>query len=126
LLSPLAAVAQVVGWLVPQAMEWQLLVPELGPGATSEPAARRHGGGVDALFGAGRGSADRPRDERRRVADWLFPQDYAAMARRFTVRGAEELGRKAQGVNFETMFEEEGFAYELYPPKQVQRRNLMA
>jgi hypothetical protein len=107
-LSPLDALFEVVGWLVPQANDWQLLVPELGRAATGIPSATGAAGGLDDLFGEGRGLANGPREERRRVAEWLAAQDHDELARRARARGAEELGRKAQGV--ETMFDESGFA----------------
>lgn len=112
---------EVIAWLVPQAQDWQLLIAERPVergGAATAPTAP----GFDGLFGTRRGFSSA--EQRHRVAAWLTDQDHEALARRTKVPGAEQFDRKAQCAWFETMFDEKGFAYELYPRAQKQRKNL--
>lgn len=120
-ISVLGDVEQVIGWLVPQAKGWELLIAE-PPADRGGAAVKVATPGFEGLFGTRRGIS--PREQRQRLAGWLVDQDHDALARRTKVPGAEDFDRKAQGAWFETMFDEKGFAYELYPRAQKQRYNL--
>jgi hypothetical protein len=69
---------------------------------------------------------DRAREDFGELAQWLLGHDASELARRHTVPGAETYGFKAQAVRLETSYDEVGFAYEVYPAGQFQRRSLAA
>lgn len=124
-LSPLDDVDACVAWLVPQASLWQLVIPEpeRPRSRASAQATSASSAGFASLFGESRGISSAER--RRRAAAFLAEQDADAAARLSQVKeAAQRYDRKAQCARYTTMFGEEGFAYELYPPGQKQRRNL--
>ena len=69
---------------------------------------------------------DRRRADLVRLAEWLLLQDVHELARKHQVRGAETFGLKTQAARLETSYDEVGFAYEVYPAGQCQRRKLLA
>lgn len=137
--SPLVAPNEVLGWLVPQARAFALVllgnnrVPRTRDAIAATPAASAPragtgtGGGFAQLFGThGRGVPDRELDRFAALVAFLAAGDAEEMACRHQVPEAKNYGFKAQGVRLLTAYNEAGFAFEVYPEKQRQRSELRA